>query len=48
MAIQSLAGHTKNTYGDYGQVFKRCSGMLEPPIRFDLSHATPQEINYKD
>ena len=47
MTKSSLAGHTKNTYGDYGQVFVRGSGMLELPIRFDLSHASPQEFNYK-
>ena len=30
----SLAGHTKNTYGDFRQVFVSSSGMLELPIRF--------------
>ena len=28
----SLAGHTKNTYDDFSQLFVSSSGMLELPI----------------
>ena len=47
--ICSLAGHTKNTYGDFSQLFVSSSGMLELLIRLQRTYTVclPQKINIK-
>ena len=44
----SLAGHTKNTYGDVSQLFVCWARILALPIRLPWSLASPQNFNYND